>query len=235
MRDKPAPKFATEAAMCAAFMDWARPQGWTPYPETADYDIVLVHADGTQIGIHAKLKFNIKVLCQLSEYITAFDHPGPDFRALLVPAGAVDVLCSALGFVAFEADRWDGRFTPSIEAWQSYPWHFWNPSRRCELPRFIPDTTAGEPSPTQLTKWKIEALGIAATLELQGFVTRADFQHHGIDYRRWAQDWLEAMAGSPGRWVRGSRCPDFAAQHPVVYQKVRDETAARLAQSRTLL
>lgn len=211
-------------------MDWARPQGWTPYPETAGFDILLAHGDGTQIGVQAKMRFNMQVLCQLSEYIGSYDHAGPDFRAVLVPDGAVDVLCSALGFIAFDWDRGYRDFGPKLEApiYYGRPWHYWNPRRRCELPRFVPDVAAGEPSPTQLTKWKIAALGIAATLELRGTVTRADFTYYGIDYRRWSQQWLVAVEPK-GTWAAGPDMPNFAAQHPVVYPQVRAEVAEKLS------
>src|SRR6185312_7545021 len=62
---KRAPLFDTEAAMCAAFSEWAQGQGWTPYAETAGFDILLVHGDGTQIGVQAKLRFNTAVLAQI--------------------------------------------------------------------------------------------------------------------------------------------------------------------------
>jgi hypothetical protein len=229
VKQKLEPAFVTEAQMCAAFMEWIRPQGWTPYPETAGYDILLAHSDGTQIGVHAKLRFNIDVLCQLSDFIVADDRDGPDFRAVLVPSGAADVLCTALGFIAFEWDRHDRRFTPDIENRRYYgrAWHYWNPKTRCALPRFVPDVPAGEPAPTRLTEWKISALGIAALLELRGHVTRKDFQFYRIDYRRWAQDWLVAGPVT-GAWTAGPHLPNFAKQHPVVYPQVRAEVEERL-------
>ena len=36
-------RFESEAAMCAAFIEDAERQGWTAYPETGGFDIVLVH------------------------------------------------------------------------------------------------------------------------------------------------------------------------------------------------
>lgn len=77
-----APKFETEAALCQAFLRGI-PDEWLPYPETAGWDILLVHrTGGWQIGVEAKLTLNAKVLVQA---IDGRRHEaGPDFRAVLV-------------------------------------------------------------------------------------------------------------------------------------------------------
>ena len=88
----------TEAALCRAFL-LSVPDEWIAYPETAGWDILLVHkAGGWQIGVEAKLTLNAKVLCQ------AIDgrgrHPdGPDFRAVLVGKVVAETasLAAALG------------------------------------------------------------------------------------------------------------------------------------------
>ena len=71
------PRYKTEAALCADFITWVKAESgtqrrfgagrspvWTPYAETAGWDILLVAADGTQIGVQAKLRFNLKVIAQ---------------------------------------------------------------------------------------------------------------------------------------------------------------------------
>jgi hypothetical protein len=221
--------------MCAAFGEWARQQGWVPYAETAGFDVLLVHGDGTQIGVQAKQKFNMEVLRQILDGTNPYwgSGTGPDFRAVLTPESPPMHITLALGLMAFHVERY-GRvtqapiveFNPNIEGgWPSASgWHYWSPTKRCELPAYIPDVAAGSPAPTQLTKWKVAALRIAATLELRGFVTRDDFWLQGIDHRRWTQDWL-AKGAEPGQWIRGQRMPDFAAQHPVVYPQVVAELA----------
>lgn len=79
------PMFETEAALCDAFLT-AVPKGWTSYPETANFDILLVHDTGFQIGIEAKLKLNAKVILQASEGgYRRLSGIGPDARAVLVP------------------------------------------------------------------------------------------------------------------------------------------------------
>ncbi|KAB2666561.1 hypothetical protein F9K91_05100 [Brucella tritici] len=80
--------FANEAALCAAFIS-RLPEGWTAYPETAGFDILLVRTlDGVQIGIEAKKSLNAKVIVQALESLSpSRQGHGPDFRAVLVPDG----------------------------------------------------------------------------------------------------------------------------------------------------
>lgn len=222
------PPFTTEAELCAAFSEAVTPLGWTPYNETEGWDILLVHADGTQIGIQAKLKFNMKVLSQAVEYGNGWQETGPDYRAILLPArecGGHD-LCAALGLTVIEVDRGFGRTTvqpefDSLGFRGRYEWHYCNPRKRHALPEHVPDVPAGVSGPSQLTRWKIAALQISAILQLRGWVTRHDFRLAGIDHRRWTQDWLEAMPDRKGawRWKEGKDA-GFAAKHPTIYPKI---------------
>lgn len=81
--------FPTEAVLCQAFITEANALAdWTCYPETGDFDILLVHADGRQIGIEAKLRLNAKVAEQA---LPSHGHErhgvdGPDHRVVLVPS-----------------------------------------------------------------------------------------------------------------------------------------------------
>lgn len=223
--------FATESDLCAAFIAWVQAEGkgrWTAYAETATWDILLVRDDGTQIGVQAKLRFNLKVLQQTLP--SRWDHwhdAGPDFRAILVPdAGhGYDDLASALGLVVFAPSRYDG-FGPGFDAEAN--WHDWHPRARCRLPAFVPDVAAGASGPVQLTEWKVAALRIVAILHLRGYVTRADFREIRIDPRRWMgpQGWLRPGA-EPGQYVRGEGL-DFDQQHPAVFAQVLEEQRGRL-------
>src|SRR5580700_7533617 len=80
-------RFATEADLCAGFI--AETTGdWQAYAETEGWDILLVRrADGTQIGIQAKLRLNAKVLLQAAEGKWN-QELGPDYRAILIPSYA---------------------------------------------------------------------------------------------------------------------------------------------------
>ena len=81
------PAFPKETDLCAAFIA-AVPKDWLCYAETGGWDILLVRRnDGCQIGVEAKLRLNAEVLCQAAEAWYQPDQ-GPDYRAVLIPAGA---------------------------------------------------------------------------------------------------------------------------------------------------
>ena len=230
---KPKP-FATEVDLCAAFLA-ALPAGWTAYNETAGWDILLVRdVDGFQIGIQAKLKFNLAVLHQaIEEPIGIYSHAdGPDCRAVLIPDGEGGLgslgayLCLTVITVRGSArERWLPVFDPELpeagtERWRE-PWYELAPMRRHKLPEYVPDCRAGDKAPLQLTPWKIKALKLAVLLERNGSVTRADFQHLGLDHRLWLSGkWLQLDVAT-NRWVRGERYPDFAAQHPRNFAEIK--------------
>ncbi len=243
------PRYETEAALCADFLEWlkhgdrfsrAEDCHWTPYAETAGWDILLVASDGTQIGVQAKLKFNMKVLCQsLPDQWAEWHDRGPDYRAVLVPEWDSDHqrVCNALGLalIGHNGNNWrHPHFRPGLlESECGGSWHPWNPSKREKLPEYVPDVPAGASGPVQLTKWKIAALRITATLEVRGFVTREDFRTHAIDSRRWTgpDGWLVARSDGmrhAGQYVRGPSL-DFDKQHPDVYAQVLAEVTAKLA------
>lgn len=251
--------YASEAALCADFIAWVKRQSgqvvygrripvWTAYAETAGWDILLVAEDGTQIGIEAKLKFNMKVLAQaLPERWAHWHDSGPDYRAVLVP----DLdhqqanICAHLGLMLFarsphsDFEITDGgrggrsttAFAPGLDLEHADGWHYWSPTKRCELPEFIPDVTAGSPAPVQLTKWKIAALRICAALEVKGYVTREDFRRLQVDPRRWLgpSGWVRP-SDTPGQYVRGDGL-DFDKQHPAIFAQLLEEAKARLLES----
>ncbi len=82
-----APLVQSEAELCAAFIDeFNRVPGWTCYPETAGFDILVVHEDGRQIGVEAKLQLNAKVADQIlpQYWQDRYGAPGPDHRLVIV-------------------------------------------------------------------------------------------------------------------------------------------------------
>ncbi|WP_157266503.1 hypothetical protein [Azohydromonas aeria] len=241
---KKTPRYATEAALCADFITWVKAEAgkrwrgietpsWTPYAETADWDILLVGADGTQIGIQAKLRFNMKVLDQsIPDDFRAWSDTGPDYRAILIPEcdATATKICGALGLMVFAPERggWGPvGFAPGLSMEHSTGWHYWSPKRRCELPEFVPDVAAGCSAPLQLTKWKVKALRVLAALEIAGHVTRKDLKSIGIDPRPWtgSTGWL-VPGEKPGEFVRGPGL-DFDRQHPDVYAQVLVQECAK--------
>ncbi|MFC5358156.1 hypothetical protein [Azospirillum himalayense] len=232
--------FATEAEMCAAFLALVGPD-WTSYAETAGWDILLVrNADGFQVGIQAKLRLNGHVLAQAVEQY--HDRCGPDCRAVLVPAGADGALSTVAEFCGITVITISPkthyyvreRFSPELptktgRVWWGEHWFEAGPLKRCPLPEYVPDVTAGAPAPIQLTDWKVKALKVAALLELTGYVTRADFKALNLDIRRWivwGAHWLKPVSGSETdaigmpAFAADYALPDFQKQHPDVFAKV---------------
>lgn len=235
---KPAPAFAAEADLCAAFIAAATRGGeWMAYPETAGFDIVLVRrADGVQIGVEAKLRLNAHVVAQAYRGLDASRHAeGPDYRAAVIPMGAkvegVGTLADAIGITVIEVSRdgvygrhHGGGFLPALPTGQ-HPfddrgWHQWCPTRRLALPAFVPDVAAGASSPVQLTDWKIRALRLVALLEVRGFIHRSDFVALELSAQRWTDKWTGWLESTPQGYVAGGRMPDFKAQHPKVFAEL---------------
>jgi hypothetical protein len=220
--------FATEAELCAAFIEAVeKERGWIAYPETAGFDILLSRvSDGVQVGIEAKLALNVKVLSQaLPDGLTwNYGETGPDFRAVLVPAGGTAGLtriCGALGItvIAFRRHKhWQSLSLPSDRYSDEY-WHQWSPTKRCPLPGYIPDVMAGASAPLALTDWKIRAIKLAILLELRP-VTRADFKALALSPSRWTDPYTGWLLATPQGYVRGSQMPDFKAQHPRNYGEI---------------
>lgn len=226
--------FQKETDLCAAFIN-AMPEGWTAYPETCGFDILLVRKeDGFQIGIEAKLKLNTKVICQVAEPVLTWytNREGPDCRAVLIPAYAATELaaiCQFLGITVIRqyhpSDAFHYRYNnrPSLPElhrdWPDSDWYEFAPARRCAVPDYIPDVIAGDSAPVTLTVWKIAAIKIAITIERRGYVTRQDFSHYDISMSRWTQGgWL--IKDGKGGWIKGPYFPDFKAQHPVNYEQI---------------
>lgn len=253
----PGKTFRTEAELCAAYSDFARACGWVVYPETAGFDMLLVRPEGdehagTQIGIEAKLKLNMKVVDQILDptpYSTQWER-GPDYRAILVGsvgggAGVVRLLsrCGVttiapqpMADILRGSQLWPESRSDCDKDWyvegshHEGPWTDLNPAMRCELPEFLPTVAAGVPSPIQLSKWKIGALRVLATLELAGGISRPEIKHFGCDPSAWTRGptrWLDPS--DAGQWVKSERLPKFDQQHPEIYAHVLAEQRAKLS------
>ncbi len=244
--------FPTEEALCNLFTQEMEQLGWTVYPETGGFDLLLVwEATGHQLGVEAKLALNAKVVDQIipDDFHTGEPRPpqGPDFRAVIVPSltdsskGLAKAL-KVLGIQVFDVnnsgsglsfmpavrryigeDQWSTTKRDLPVYWDTY-WHDFNPQTRCTVPPMKPNLRAGIPSPLKLSPWKVGALKVLADLQLDGFVTARSVRLHGIDPRRFCSTdgWLKALGD--GKWGLG-KVPRFDEQHP-------EEFAVLLEQAR---
>ncbi len=261
--------FINEADLCASFISYL-PDGWTAYPETQGFDILLSReADGLQIGIEAKMTLNAKVLLQAVEglHSTYNEGEGPDHRAALVPHGTagadlarlalklgvtviecknerlreaeIESKVARYGYTREQALKWLGHdfrpFSPDLPVMPTaYDWrNGWKdllPTKRLDLPEYVPDVTAGASAPMQLSPWKIKAIKIFVLLERRGYVTGMDFIELEINRQYFVQnEWIASipMDGDKRRskYVAGKFVPDLRRSHPVNF----DQIAADLA------
>lgn len=217
--------FDNEAALVRAFVEQLQSQRsnvWTVYPETAGWDLLLVHKDGFQLGVEAKLILNAKVIEQALDGAHSYWHAdGPDYRAVLVPEGKVQrhfsLICRMLGIgiiTIATALGWRMLNLPSEEYGQDWP--NWCPAKRCELPDYIPDVEGGHSAPVALTPWKVKAIKLLILLERRGVVTRGDMKTLQLSPTRWTDAFHGFLDRDPARggFVRNDRTPDLRAQHP---------------------
>lgn len=210
-------QFATESDLCASFIKHHESRGYVAYAESCGFDILLVVPDGCQFGVQAKKSLNVKVLDQLLP--SSHCEEGPDYRIILVPdARGLHRLCDALGFIVSTPD-WRGGFGDFFSHYREPP-YYWNPTKRCKLPEYVPDVAAGASGPIQLTPWKVAALKVVAHLERNGAITRSEIKQIGCDPTRWCQHWLKPHNDHNGLYVIGERMPRFDQQHPRVYAEI---------------
>jgi hypothetical protein len=237
--------YASEADLVRCFVAQLHPRGgdkkWTVYPETADWDLLLIHRDGYQLGLEAKLTLNAKAIDQALEGQHKYwARSGPDYRGVLVPQDGLQLhlvrICAAIGvgILSIKPPLRGHSFSvlclPSEDSY-SQEWPHWMPAQRCAVPAYIPDVEAGHKSPVKLTDWKIKAIKLMIVLERRGWVTRRDMSALQISASRFTDLHHGFLAKGPNGYVRSDRTPDLRAQHPVNYAQIEadTETWAKLA------
>jgi len=223
--------FPSEADMIAEFLrnlERLNRGVWTVYPETGDWDLLLVHRDGFQVGLEAKLTLNAKVIEQAldGQHSTYATH-GPDYRGVIVPAGGLqhhlEKICAAIGIGicrvrAPESGHYYSSGLPDEGGFANWP--NWCPTQRIPIPDYVPDVAAGHPAPVKLTEWKIRAIRLMIILERRGYVTRQDMKAIKISPSRWTDCWHGFLERTSTGYVRCDRTPDLRAQHPVNYAQI---------------
>ncbi|TDV62650.1 hypothetical protein [Pseudomonas sp. LP_7_YM] len=246
----------TETQLCAVFMlEFNSLPGWTCHPEAAGFDVLVVHEDGRQIGVEAKLALNAKVADQILPSLgdEFYGRPGPDHRLVIVSkisdaSEGIRKMLDHLGvrvLVASKYSRVKGcSHGFSIESELFWPektiprWGYanrmfdWWPTERCRVPSVVTNLPAGVPSPTRLTPWKESALRVIAQMRQQGFITAKQIASYGIGVTAWTQapgsnpGWL-ARGTARGQWIETEHMPAFDKQHPDVYALAVAEVAAK--------
>lgn len=252
--------FKSEADLCTLFIrEFNELDGWTCYPEAGGFDVLVVHDDGRQIGVEAKLVLNAKVADQILPALSDDYHaaPGPDYRLVIVGkisdanAGIAKML-AMMGVLVLSpythstpADYTFGLEHVLLEArnvvacYTSKYLFDWNPVERCPVPMVVGTLPAGVPAPRRLTPWKQAALRVLAQLRRQGSITSKQIADHGISVGYWTQSYGEKKAwlakGSVrGQWVETEHMPPFDKQHPEAYALVLQERANSLQREFTL-
>lgn len=241
--------FKTEADLCTLFIrEFNELDGWTCYPEAGGFDVLVVHDDGRQIGVEAKLVLNAKVADQILPALSDDYHaaPGPDYRLVIVGkisdanAGIAKML-AMMGVLVLSpythstpADYTFGLEHVLLEARNSvasYTSRYlfdWNPAERCPVPMVVSGLPAGVPAPRRLTPWKEAALRVVALLRRQGSITSKQIADHGISVGYWTQSYGEKKAWLVkglvrGQWLETEHMPPFDKQHPEAYALVLQE------------
>lgn len=96
------------------------------------------------------------------------------------------------------------------------------PTERHALPDYVPEVSAGVPSPIILSAWKIKAIRVCVWVERHGIITRHHFKKLGLDPSRWMTGhWLKGGANR-GEWVAGPHFPaaQLRREHPGVFAQV---------------
>jgi hypothetical protein len=238
---KPPPfKYDDEAHLCREFTGAARDNGFKVWSE-AGYDLLLQATQnnpmgfdarlGDFIGIEAKLVSNLKVLSQLITRRTASVSQGPAFFAVLVPRASVEFkeVAASLRLIVITSKRLG---VGGQEGWafrggrgqrHLFPEACWHPDIEVDIP-------AGQKSPKQMTKWKMNAVELAVVARDQGYVTSQLFHKMGLSMTVWkANRWIVETGEKIGRlkvYRLGDKAPDVV--NPEIAEALRQKMGIKI-------
>lgn len=192
--------YESEAALCAAYIKYAKTLGFTVYPETGGWDMVLERR-GLLVGVEAKLRLNYHALRQAVERnnvdlkVVLFDLT-PERKVLakaqwLADFNTISLECRVIGVrtrelavktlphtFALVEDRW-GRRRPlgyhigrSASFWLTHYLHF--PAERVWLPPLPADVEAGVKSPQSVGQFQIACIKLERIYDRRGWVSIYD-------------------------------------------------------------
>jgi len=232
--------YASESELCKTFVPYAKSMGWRVFPETSNHDLLLVATaavktinavPGDQIGVQAKLKDNIEVLCQAMP--KEWDAVGPHYHAVLVPVASEGFrkIARRLGLLIFQGTK-AGPYAKSPPRRSVDKELFYLPITRKHYyskadwhPEVELWTPPGVPSPSSVTPWKVSAVRLCIEAERKGYLTSDDFRKRSVSMGRWVRfGWVVDSGEKIGRgkkYILGTnphdppphkRWPEIAAQ-----------------------
>lgn len=228
----------SESQLCKDFTHWISDLGWTAYPETGGWDILLSAGDdpkrlvntteegfkkGSQVGVQAKLQGNLQVLAQCLAQsgapVALVGRASEDFVAVARHIG-ICVVAQEKQVRVFGRKKWAAN---SISPFHiiGYVQGNWTPHH--ELPPVVPDLPAGGRSPRQLTEWRIKALKMAKKLMTGQEVTNLTFKELKLFRRRWLDNkWASIIDPivAPYKYAAGPRIREVLRGYEVVYDQL---------------
>lgn len=242
-----------ESDLCDSLAAAAQRSGWTVYPETWNWDLLLAKRmldvngvfEDVQIGVQAKVRINLAVLKQALPHWGAA-RSGPRYRAVLVsnPWGAEDV-CQRLKLWLFgRMERRMVRWGPQAKEMEDghgvalllgrIPDYEW-PGEPMLLPPIVPSGSGGVPCPSPLSKWKLGALRLLALATARPPITSRDAKACGVDLELFIKKQWLVRDGAVGRlYAYRIGDPDPARadkRHPTEFLQILKEVSCTLSPS----
>jgi hypothetical protein len=244
LRGKKERFLGSEKELCAWFNQIAVSGGWTVYPETAGWDMLLVRDFcGKKIfaGVQAKLHYNIHVIEQVLQNSSQVHH-----KVVLVPDANSSIVTVALGMVII---RWK-RDAESVFLTNYEKFHeigcpeFYFPVDNDKIP-WTPDVCpdwlpSGDSSPRRIGVWMQNAIKLLAHAKLNGGKLRTDdFFRYKMRAGLWTRNgWVEKIKKEDGRhWLYSvpekgnARNPRPDMIHPEYLEKMIEKMRAESEKS----
>jgi hypothetical protein len=209
--------YKSEKELCDVLINHARSHGWLVFPETSEFDLLLVatnevravHArPGDQIGVHAKMHPNVDVLGQALP--SAHSERGPHYHAVLVPVAtqefkAIAGRCQIMVIEGGRLEHRGRRFVRDVSTSLNYmpvnkkiPYSepLWHPDVEINTP-------AGVRSPKKITPWKVSAVRLCLHGLKEGYLINSDFRAAGVSMALWRQsNWVISTGQKIGKSLK---------------------------------
>lgn len=212
------PKWESEAAMLAVFVEAAKSQGWRCYPETCGHDLILVAGPdvdprckaepGDVVAVEGKLSLSMTVLRQAlppwrNAYAAGTERKSADFYAVVVPHGCgggdPGVVAMALCIHVWEVRParvvYDRPYPAEVGLLHLCDDYRCVGAPALEVHGLDVDMPAGLPSPRGITPWKINAVRLCLLGSTRS-LTHDDFRHTLVRPRSFIDHgWMQVVSG----------------------------------------